>query len=372
LFYEIFIWGLAMRIKRKYLKILIERFLLKEFEYGYGDSIPDKKDTSTYEDMSFENSHDGIQAGLAAASIFDLTPITDFVSCFLYMMVGDYKSAATVVVFSGMGIGAGAGAAKFIKLSKKSEEGVKVSLKKSGISDSKAQEMVNELNDHIKENITYPSKPIPTREAKDISDEIFRKFDRKNPLKSSEKVTSPGQTGRISVRTRQGRMTTLADEYDAMVRMNKILPNNSVKPLRIVNDSYIDMERMSGATLEQIELALKGKRLEKGLDEIDIDDIGSIKKQLEDIRQVLFSHKDFQHGDLHSGNIFIDEDGIVKLFDPAGLRPGEMAKRVDDAMLAKHISFLRSLIDNPQKPGNNIGSLLQKESLYRFIFPTKY
>lgn len=363
-----------MRIKRRHLNTLIES-LLNEVGLGVGmdptgATMPRGMKRSEYNQLG--DAYTDPQSILAALSVIDPTMITDFISCFLYLLVGDYKSAATVVVFSGMGVGAGAAGAKGISLAKKSEEGLKISLKKNGIPESKANEMVDELKHHVDNNITHPSKPIPTDEAVELANEVFRKFNRANPKKASEKVVIPGRTGRVALKTREGRLTTLSDEYDAMVRMNKILPKNSVKPIRIVNDSYIDMERMSGVTLEQMETALKNKRLEKGLDEIDIMDIKSIKKQLEDIREILFSHKYFQHGDLHAGNIFIEDNGTVKLFDPAGLRAGEMAKKVDDTMLGKHIRFLRSMIDNPQKPGANIGSLLQKESLYRLTFPTKY
>ena len=176
--------------------------------------------------------------------------------------------------------------------------------------------------------------------------------------------------------------TSMKDEYEAMLQLNRILGDNTVRVgdyeklgnwgieyNHMEKGEYL-MEKITGPTLYHLM-----EKLKKNINEESKEQFVTIKgplegtpkrtffemqigkKDLEDIINQLEIIKDdlrnnnFEHGDLNSSNILIEADtNKVKLFDPSGMTPEERRQLVDyvydETRLTNIIKELKKLLNS--------------------------
>lgn len=297
-----------MKITKRQLKILIENYLLKEITPEIAGTPGQGGDPSRAAVQAKYVDRTGIVT-LLSELILDFSPAGTAIDAGHLAVAlkkvadSDGQEGKLDTTFAAIGFVPGAG----------------VVIKKLGKSLSKVPK--SQLDDVVKSTVASVKKKHPDKFTKtdDVSVLLFG--------------STPVKTGRTSLKTTTGRITTMKDEYDAMVKMHKILGKHSVRPeayKKIKGGGEYNMEKINGDTLADVLSfgkphgpdSLKGNYTQK--------DIKSFRSQVEIIQKKLKS-VGFEHGDIKSNNFFIDsQTKTVKIFDPAGLRKGERTKNLDD------------------------------------------
>jgi len=333
-----------MRIKRRHLNNLIES-LLNEVGLGVGmdptgSTMPAGIKRSEYNQLKDASSDP--HNILAVLSAIDPTLASDIADAILYYIEGYPEEAALVLALSAGGLGAGALAVKLGK-----------GFKAAGKNADEAAEMAEDLAEKaikksksmldLEKQLEYLSNHDPGIKSA-IRSGHFVKVDLPAPAHGLSKPDVPNITARVGQVVTYGtegarRSTSIKDEYNAMQQIHKLLPNNSVKPIKVGKANidgrqvdYLVMKKFeSGSTLNDIDLK-----------NLSVEELKSMKDQITHIGEKLKS-AGITHGDLQSKNMWY-QDGKVIVFDPAGLREGERLvqhkKRADSKKLN---SLIRSI-----------------------------